>query len=179
MAALLCKSPGLLVADHSGSIMIKLQQLRQFGFDGPQLLQLVIADPNVLSLSTTSLQLKWQYLTEEMSLGKQHVLQQCPTYFSKALIGEVGPRHSFVLEHKLQAAVQCGSSGQQAQDCEAAMQQQQQPPVQTLHLGVLLDPSIPEFLTLLGKADAAAEFAAHGQLWQQTEGLKWAAIRVT
>lgn len=181
------------------------------------------ADPAVLVFSTTSLQRKWQYLTEQIGLGKSEVLLQCPTYFSKALVSEVGPRHSYVMQHGLQRYLDCGQQQlqvqmaseaslpqnvqaqgrldmqqqqqlaqpqeqqqwhqqlviiQQQQQLSTALQQQAQADVR-LHLGLLLEPSIPEFLALLGRADAADDFAAHAQHWAQTEGLKWTAARVT
>jgi hypothetical protein len=155
------------MADHV-KIHPKLQQLHTCGFQGADLLQLVHADPAILTLSVSSLQRKWQYLTEEMGCGKQQVLQQCLTYFSKALVTEVGPRYSYVVLRRLQGA----AIGQQ--------QQQQKGCTQVIHLGQLLDTSIPEFLASLGHADAAAaaDYAAHAQHWAQTEGLKWTAIRV-
>jgi DNA primase len=173
----------------------RLEQLRQFGFlQGSELLQLVLADPGVLTLSLVSLQRKWQYLTEQMGLDKHAVLQYCPAYFSKALVAEVGPRHSYVMQQGLQACVACSEQqtqqeqqGQQQQQQQeqgqpqqeqGQQQQQQQGQQQPLHLGKLLDCSIPELLTLLGRTHAAAEYAAHAQLWAQTEGLKWTVVRV-
>jgi hypothetical protein len=207
------------MADHASRTQPRLQLLRSFGFVGPDLLQLVCADPVVLTLSTSSLQRKWQYLTECMGAGKQQVLQECPTYFSKALVGEIAPRYSFVVERRMQGRFACTAHcpGQQKQQQpeqllargeikqpqrnELLQQQRQHPPGrpeqlqpscgqgyrsgdqqqgcrQQLHLGKLLDPSIPEFLQVLGQADAA-EYEEYVQRWMQTEGLKWTAVRVT
>jgi uncharacterized protein YhaN len=182
--------------------------------------------------SIASLQRKWQYLTQQIGAGKQEMLLQCPTYFSKTLVTEVGPRHSYVVQHGLQRCLSCAqqqqqqqglvpfhttapqgaqeqgslhmhqqqqtttqiSQTQQQQQQLAQLQEQQQLHQQLisveqqqqqaqadirLHLGLLLKPSVPEFLALLGRADAADEFAAHAQHWAQTEGLKWTAARVT
>jgi hypothetical protein len=183
LAAVLAKLPGLLMADHSSSIQPRLQQLQAFGFLDPELRQLVCADPAVLTLSCSSLQRKWDFLTVHMGLGREQVLQQCPGYFSKALVSEVGPRYSYIALHGLQERVACqpapmAQQPQQQQRRQQQQRQQQQEPQQQLHLGKLLDPSIPEFLAALGRAGAAAEFEAHAQRWAQTEGLKWTAARV-
>lgn len=180
------------MADATSTVQPRLQQLRQFGFQGPELLQLVTADPELLSLSISALQRKWQYLTAQMGLGKQHVLHQCPTYFTKNLMTDIGPRHSFVIQRHLQACLACNQQQQGHQQDTGqgvivttqhsqhqAQGQAREQPNDTIHLGMLLDPSIPEFLGMLDEADAAAEYAAHVQLWAQTEGLKWTAVRVT
>lgn len=151
------------------------------GFESPELLQLVCADPTVLSLSSSSLQCKWEYLTQQMGLGKREVLTQCPAYFSKTLITEVGPRHSYVVQRGLQARI-AADGPVPLRDSAGVVQQQQrqlQPP--TPHLGRLLDPSIPEFLAALGQEgpDAAAVYQAHAEQWAATEGLRWTGVRVT
>jgi hypothetical protein len=87
----------------------------------------------------------------------------------------------------LEQQQQVSPTQKQQQQFAQAQGQQQVLPAQhqqtqahaRLHLGLLLEPSIPEFLTLLGRPDAADDFAAHAQHWAQTEGLKWTAARVT
>jgi hypothetical protein len=206
------------MADHNSSIQPRLQVLRCFGFVGQELLQLVCADPVVLTLSTSSLQRKWQYLTECMAAGKQQVLQECPMYFSKALVTVIAPRFSYVLERGMEGRFSSQAQEQQEReqpvrseqllawgaieqlqgDGSQGQQQQERQPEQLklpcgqtlgfgeqqagfgqqLHLGKLLDPSIPEFLQVMGQTDAA-DYEAHVQRWVQTEGLKWTAARVT
>lgn len=214
LVSCLCRQPGLLMADHASSTQPRLAALRAFGFDPSELLQLVLADPVVLTLSTSSLTRKWEFLTQQMGLGKQQVLQQCPSYFSKPLVCEIGPRYSFVVQQGLQGCFTCrqGLGHQQLRPEQQGQQQpqpgEQQPPLlpppgsqaqgaatvqgqqpapssqqrqqQQVHLGLLLEPPLPEFLRMLGQAGAAAdEYEAHVQHWAQTEGLRWTAARVT
>lgn len=46
-----------------------------------------------------------------------------------------------------------------------------------IHLGMLLEPSLPEFLALLGMPDAHEEYAEFAQHWRETDGLQWTAVR--
>jgi hypothetical protein len=263
ITVMLQQAPGLLLmSDTAAYIQPRLKLLQQCGFSKQQLLQLIAADPSLLTNSLPALQRKWQYLVEELGLTVDDTLRDCPRYFSKNLLLDVASRHAYAtargLLHRISqvpadvvstgaagsasasswppchgtdgssgsnsdsrqhclpvaetaetrmakpgpdsclpgiaTAKQQGSSG----DHLSSTQQQQHPFLQQphlseahklegcrqqkrhqqrVHLGKMLNCSIPEFVQQLGPSTASADYLQFVNQWAARQGLKWQAVR--